>query len=387
MKTLSAPVYCLAGLLWLVAVSPLGAAEADYPVRDGLGVRFADDLSFEAAMRVHGDAVYFDEDVTPLDDEGDFRRARLGGTLNWSDWRLRADYDFGVSSGWKSAYLQYRGWRRQRVTLGNQVSPFSMEDLTSSNSLTLMERSVASALSPGMLFGLSYRTWGEHWSLHAGLFDDELSDQGRRTMPGQSGVARFAVYPVKRKHATLHLGVAGEYREIDDGEDVRLRARPGTRLTDTRLVDTQTFGPVSDVSTVGVELAAAWRWFRLQAEAVRSDVDRAAGDVSFDGHYVLASVLLNGSGYAHSSASGTFRAVKPRNRWGVVELAARVATVDLTDGGIAGGEQIETTFGLNWIFTRQLRLMLNYTDVDASPNRDGVDENPTLVSMRLQVAI
>ena len=46
------------------------------------------------------------------------------------DWRLRADYDFGVSSGWKSTYLQYRGLRRQRITLGNQVAPFSFEDLT-----------------------------------------------------------------------------------------------------------------------------------------------------------------------------------------------------------------------------------------------------------------
>ena len=387
MKILMKPARRLAGLLSLALLASAAAAETDYPARDGLGVRFSDDLGFQLGMRVHGDAVYYDEDVTPLSDDEDFRRARLGGTVNWSDWRLRADYDFGVSSGWKSAYLQYRGLRRQRITLGNQVAPFSLEDLTSSNSLPLMERSVASALSPGMLFGLSYRTWGDRWSLQAGLFEDELSDLGRRRMPGKSGIARFTVAPVKSKYATLHLGFAGEYRDIDGGEDVRLRARPGTRLTDTRLVDTRSIADVSAATTAGFELAAAWRGFRVQGEALRTDLDRDAGDLKFEGQYVLGSVLLNGARYRYSRSSGTFGAVKPQSRWGVVELAGRLARVDLWNGDIRGGEQVETTFGLNWILNEQIRVMLNYTDVDASPNRDGVDENPSLMSMRLQFAI
>jgi phosphate-selective porin OprO/OprP len=219
------------------------------------------------------------------------------------------------------------------------------------------------------------------------VFEDELSDLDRRRMPGKSGVARFTFSPLKRKQATIHLGVAGEYRDIDGGEDVRLRARPGTRLTDTRLVDTRSIEGVSEATTAGIEVAAAWRGIRVQAEAIRSDLDRDAGDLSFDGHYVLGSVLLNGARYRHSQASGTFRAVKPKSRWGVVELAARLARVDLAYDDVRGGEQTETTFGLNWILNEQMRLMLNYTDVDASPNRDGIDENPSLMSMRLQVAI
>ena len=77
----------------------------------------------------------------------------------------------------------------------------------------------------------------------------------------------------------------------------------------------------------------------------------------------------------------------PSSCQGVVELAGRLARVDLWNGDIRGGEQVETTFGLNWILNEQIRVMLNYTDVDASPNRDGVDENPSLMSMRLQFAI
>ena len=186
MKTRSTPVRQLTGAASLMLLATTVMAETDYPALDGLGVKFSEDVSFHAGMRVHGDAVVFDEDITPLDDDEDFRRARLGGTLNFGDWRLRADYDFGVSSGWKSTYLQYRGLRRQRITLGNQVAPFSFEDLTGSNNLPLMERSVASALSPGMLFGLSYTTWGDRWGLHAGVFEDELSDLDRRRMPGKS---------------------------------------------------------------------------------------------------------------------------------------------------------------------------------------------------------
>jgi len=378
------------GLLLSFALLPLSATGASFEASPTEGILVS--LSDNATLRINGrlqvDSARFDDDVTPLEDDEDFRRARLSSRLDLGDWRGVASYDFGVADGWKLLYLQYRGLEQQRFTVGNQVPAFSMEDNTSSRNLPLLERSVASALAPGLQTGAAYNRWGERWTARLGVYGNELSNLDRRVMDGTSLTSRVTFAPVRERNAVVHLGFAGEYRWLDD-ESVRLRARPGTRLSSTRLVDTRSIDGADTSMTGGIELAASYRNFRLQSEAMHMRLDRdvGAGDVDFAAQYLMATVLLGGERYRYSRASGTYRDVRPRAGWGSVELAARIAHLDLNDGDIDGGEQTELTLGLGWTITEQIRLMVNYTDVQAEPNRDGIDEDVSLLSFRFQYSM
>ncbi|MGI9292365.1 MAG: OprO/OprP family phosphate-selective porin [Pseudomonadales bacterium] len=379
--TLLVCVFMLCQLL-----SSANAVELERSPSRGLDIRIDDQIRLSAGIRLQADAVRFGDDRTSLENDADFRRARLTSTLDWSAWRLRADYDYGISEGWKNLFVQYRGLNKQRITLGNQIAPFLMEDMTSSQHLPLMERSIASALNPGTLLGVSYHTWGDRWSLKTGVFGDELSDLDRRTLPGKSVNGRFTVAPVRHNAATLHIGIAGEYRQIDDDESVRLRARPGTRLTDRRLVNTGRIADVDQATNVGLELAVAHKNVRLQSEVVRTTFD-GLEDFTFDSHLLMASVVFGGESYRYSHSRGVFDAAQPNNRWGAIELAARIARLDLSDGSITGGVQTERTVGVSWIPNQKFRAMLNYSDIEASPNRKGADEDVSVLLFRLQMAI
>ncbi len=342
--------------------------------------------SFDVGGLLHTDSVSFSDDLTLIESDTDFRRARLRTRAEYGDWRLRADYEFGLAEGWRSALVEYRGFRKQRIVVGNQVAPFSMEDLTGSRHLSLTERSIASALSPGMSLGASWRTWRDRWSLHAGVFGDELSDLDRRKLPGTSAVGRFTFAPVLGRGSVLHLGIAAEARSVDSGKAVRLRARPGSRLTNVRLADTRSIAGIDDSTLLGLEAAWAYDRFKLQGEYASLSLSGASESFSFASNYLSASYLIGAEPYRYRASRGNFRSVEPESKWGALELTARVANLDLDDGSARGGEHRELTFGVNYIFDRHMRLMLTHSEIGARPNRDGLDEDVSVTAVRLQLS-
>jgi GNAT superfamily N-acetyltransferase len=86
----------------------------------------------------------------------EFRRAGLyaSGTL-WKDYLLKAQYDFaGGDADWKDVYLGMENIPVVGTLLVGQMhEPFSLEELTSSNYITFMERSL-----PTGAFALSRKT-------------------------------------------------------------------------------------------------------------------------------------------------------------------------------------------------------------------------------------
>jgi len=348
-------------------------------------VELWEDWEFGYGGMLHTDTVNFSDDLTPLDNSTDFRRARARLQLANDDWRIRADYDFGIAQGFRSTFVEYSGFRKQRIVVGNQVAPFSMEDLKSSRSMGMIERSIASALSPGMLTGASWRTWRDNWSLHAGVFGDALDDLDRRRLPGRSVVSRFTYAPINEDGFSVHLGAAVEFRNVDSGERVRLRARPGSRLTDRRLVDTRSIEGVDSSNTIGLEFGMSYDRFRVQAEMIRTSLDAIDGSLDFGSQYIMASYVIGGRPYSYSHSRGNFKTVRPEASWGSLELLARVATLDLNDGTVAGGKQRETTAGVAWTYNKHVRVMLSLSDIKAEPNRDGFDESVTVGSLRLQL--
>jgi phosphate-selective porin OprO/OprP len=361
---------------------------AEFDSGDGLRISSRDD-AFQLRLdgRLHLDSAQFEEDVSPLADATKIRRARVRADFHFGDdWRLRADRDVGgVVEGWKSLYLEYRGFRRTRLTLGNQLVPFSLDELTGSNDTMFMERALPNALSPGILTGLTYAKWRGGWSLAGGVFGNDLSAQDRRQSTGRGVAMRVTAAPVREENRTVHFGAAFELRQPNE---LRFRERPESYTTSTRLLDTGSIAGVDDTLTIGLESAAVLGAFQIQGEYLMAEVNRKdASALSFDGWYLAASYVLDGQARSYSRRSGRFGAVEANRTRGAWELAARYSVLDLNDQELSGGYEENTTLGLNWYAHSNFRLMLNYVWIDAAPNSEGIYESPNILEFRFQAAL
>lgn len=369
-----------------------GLVEAQTSFEPGDGWRGeteSGNFDWQLSGRLHLDSASFSDDVTPLEDETEMRRARLIFRAGLRDaWRFTADYEFSTNApGWRGLNAQYRGWDEWRVTIGNQIVPFSMEEITSSSEIAFIERALPNALSPGFLTGVSFQTVGRQWTFTGGAFADELSDQERRKADGQSVAFRFTATPVRHDESVLHFGIATELRDIGDGS-VRLRSRPESYLTDQRLVDTGTLTGIGALDTLGLEIGGKHGPFSVRTEYIRS---RAAGtgieDLAFNGAYVAISYVVTGESVDYNRRSGTFGGVEPRRRSGAVEIVARMSSLDLSDGSARGGVERNRSLGVNWYLRERLRLMVDFVAIDAEPNRNGVNESPNMVLLRFQAEL
>ncbi|HED18081.1 MAG TPA: porin, partial [Gammaproteobacteria bacterium] len=280
----------------------------------------------------------------------------------------------------KSAWVGYNGFKPVTLRAGNILEPFGLENMTSSNNSTFMERGLPKAFSPGYKVGAMINTYGDNWSAAAGLFNGNIRNGEK---DGWGTVLRLTAVPIKSRHRLLHVGVAVEYREP---KTVNYGSRPEANLA-SKLVKTGTLHDVDKTVTVGLEAAAVYKAFSLQGEYTRVSVARKKqrSDPDFNGWYLYGSWLLTGEHRRYSTKKGAFIQIRPRSPYGAWELAARYSAVDLEDNGITGGEENNITLGTNWYPNQNLRFMLNYVRVDASPDRRGRNESPNIIQLRGQL--
>jgi phosphate-selective porin len=193
----------LTTVAWLVANSAVHAATTDFDLDKGLRIR-SDDKQWllDLGARVHVDGARFDDDVTPLDDDVLSRRLRPTLTAKHGGWTLRADYDFGdYADGWKNLWLGYRFSKRFDVRVGNQTVPFGLEETASSDDNMFMERPLASQLAPGLLTGALARGHVGRMSWSLGAFANDLADDDRRSIDGESVAGRITFSPMCSRSA------------------------------------------------------------------------------------------------------------------------------------------------------------------------------------------
>jgi phosphate-selective porin OprO/OprP len=183
----------------------------------------------------------------------------------------------------------------------------------------------------------------------------------------------------------LHFGASAEYRNADSNERARFRSRPESSATDVRLVDSGGIAAASDLLTLGGELALKAGPVLLQSEFLTTDLSRdGTSDLSFSGWYVGGSYVIGGRQRSYARHTGSFGSIKPRSNWGALEVVARYGTLDLSDDTVAGGEETNTSIGVNWYWRDNFRVLVDYVDVDAKPNSNGVNESPSIVQARVQ---
>lgn len=267
------------------------------------------------------------------------------------------------------------------LTLGHQMEPFSLDNLTPIHSKTFMEQSLASdALSPGRNIGIlankplfdDRMTWAIGGYLHTGSIKNagDAKNQIDKKI-GYNITGRITGLPwyAGSSDKMLHLGLAFSHQILNDDENdpnIRFRARPETRLTDTRLVDTgKIIAQNNDI--VNAELVLLLNNFSLQGELYHNFLDAVdLKDPEFWGFYLYGSFFITGEHRTYLPSQAVFTRVVPhqpfslkKRMWGAWELALRYSYIDLNDSAINGGMESNWSLGLNWYLTPYIRLMLN----------------------------
>ncbi|MEX0729954.1 MAG: OprO/OprP family phosphate-selective porin [Aquisalimonadaceae bacterium] len=345
---------------------------------------------FELHGRFHLDYAIHSEDRSDLGNQFLLRRARLGveGDIanDWS-YRLEADFAENVLEA-KNVYVSYDGWRNAEVTLGHFKVPFGLEQLTSSDSMTFVERSLPSeAFTPSRRIGLGLETSGGDWLAQAMVFGQEVGAEVRNTDADEGmGIGgRLVFSPSSGERGQWHFGVAASTEQPAslDLRQTRFRSYPESRPTGVRLVDTGNINNVRWITRLGLE--AAWESgpYSAQWEYIQADLDRRSGssDPGFNGWYLSGSWVLTGESRRYRD--GRFRSVRPDGDSGAWELAARFSSIDLDDRGIQGGTEKNLALGVNWYLNDQLRFMLNAIFIDSEGPAG--DDNPTILLARTQL--
>ena len=354
--------------------------------------------------RLHSDLVYMkgqgslEERLGGVDltreDNAFFRRARLylQGTV-YENFFYKLQWDFaGGTAGFRDAYvgmqnIPYIG----KITAGQFKEPFSLEELTSSNNITFIERSLPNVFSPGRSWGagVSNSWFDQRATLSLGAFRNSNETGAMVTGNEWNFTTRATALPwYEASDKLAHLGVGYSLR-VPENNWLRFRQRPDIRIG-TRFVDTGVIQADMD-NRLGFEGAVVYGPLSFQGEFIQSfvDVQNRSRTGYLYGGYGYVSYFLTGENRRYSKGSGAFSGVSPKNNfsikdrtWGAWELAARYSYLDLDDkkAGIEGGILSASTIGINWYLTPNIRAMFNY--VHAHRNTAGYADG---VQARLQV--
>lgn len=359
------------------------------------------------------------------------RRVRLGmeGTMPGNlGYKVETDLNNG-NVGFGDVWLTYNPANAPIVVrMGNFESLNSMEQISSSNGITFLERNAFNdAFINARRLGAAVAWHNEPNTLfvEAGLFAGHTIDSSLDN-DGWIGATRIHFTP-KVGDAQLHFGANFQYRNFTSNNAgststsalapstnqlVRYRARPNSQLTDVRFVDTGNFAAKGD-RLLGIEAAAIFPQFYVNGEAqwvktnayeagdIATGLDTFAGgnvavvptrNPGFFGAFAEIGTFLTGETRGYNNKLGTW--VRPKVKdpiskggIGAFQLAARVdylnlnsdalkngPTNDFTTGTSSlastnsrlarGGTQTAYIIGLNWYPIDYVRFMLNYTRVN-----------------------
>jgi len=318
--------------------------------KGGLEVKTADgDYSIQIGGRIQWD--YNHAALNDVTDEDDLniRRARIFAKGKVAgDWSYKAQFNIGEGNGGtpEDLYITYGGWgKAAKLSVGKQRVVFGLEDLTSSNDITALERSGITE-QYGVARQDSIRLHGEVGSAYYSISAYEDSAAPADDDFGLS--ARVAYVPVKSDDMLIHLGLG--YTE-----------RGGDR------------------NATGIEFAGNFGSFHVQSEFFEEE---QAG-VDRDGYYVQAGWIMTGETRPYKD--GKFKRVKPNSDSGAWELFARLEEGDGNHGDIELGsvDASAYTVGVNWYANSNVRFGANYSEGES--NVPGSDDEGEEFRVRLQL--
>jgi len=390
-------------------------------------------------------SVVDDRDSAAYADNFEIRRARIGvsGTINNDISYEVVGNAVGSSTNFvDTAFANYGFIKAAQFRAGRFKQPFSLEELTSSNSIDFMERSYGNQVVPGKrlgmmlhgepLKGLSYglsvfqpdftqkdnsQDFNSNRAVRVaanfaeiGKIDNTVLHFGAGKTTGSDKVAHTSSSGGGTSTTAAVLNLAAENRGTKSVYRVRLDGP--TLTTGGYSAPAQTFTNI-EKSLQGLELAVARGPFKFQMETFDTDLtaSNAVGDAAVLGYkadYVELMYNITGESWSKAYKGGAFSGISPdsvfmKDYGGVVgkgigawQVGFRQSTykvaetlTGVTSTGSKGGKT--DTFALNWILNNNARAMLNYsetkfdtsfTPIDTSGNK--IDKERT-ISLRTQV--
>lgn len=292
------------------------------------------------------------------------RRVRLGvqGTVPGGfGYKIEADFADGVEL--TDALVSYKSGDL-KVTVGQHNNFQSLEELSSSNDTSFIERSAfTDAFGFERKVGISAEYKAGDVLLQGGVFTDNISDLGAAN--DSIGVDGRIVFAPKIGDAQLHLGASGHWRDLGDNiTTVRYRQRPLIHSVSTRFINTGNIAGATSETSYGLEAAVISGRFHATAETHWAKVSRMAmPNPTFFGGSVEAGIFLTDDKREYKG--GVFKGVKVQNPVsdggiGAVQFNVRYDRLDLVDAGIIGGTQDGYMASVIWTPVNQVRFLLNY---------------------------
>ncbi len=324
----------IASLIALAAVAATPAqAEVKVSTQGGLKVT-TPTHSFQFGGRIMYDYNKAELNGVTDEDDLDLRRGRIyfKGDLS-ENWAFKTQFDTDGTR--QDVYLRYKGWgKKATLTIGNQRIPVSLQAQTSSNDISVLERSALTELyDPGRRESVMLHGELSKQSTYAvALYADDTEDS-------EWGIgARYTNAPILTDTSVVHLGAW--YNDIDER------------------------------TAVGFEAAAVSGPFHIQAELV----DGEQGTQDLSSAYVQLGYILTGETLPYKG--GKFKRVTPGGDKAAWEIVARYEDGDGSFGDIELGttDAKSWTLGLNYIPHKNIKIGVNYTDGESNLNDDEGNE-------------
>ncbi len=347
------------------ALSAQAMTQPKVETKGGLKVTSSDGV-FELSVggRLHFDGYAFDENRVNTTGTTEFRRARLTLAGKAWGWEYKMEQDFAAGSnldGLRDLYIA-KQFGLGKLTIGHFKPYRSMEELTSSNEILVMERPFASAtgLFSGRQFqqGVGYQISGLNYSMGAAAFNLRGAASPRTEGVGASARATWA--PIMSGSRTLHLGGWLSHENANEGSaSLSAVANYAGRRGPAQSIATTTGASGDQVNAYGLELAGQYGPLFIQSEFVNAVFNQPLGaDQDVQTYYVQGSWMLNGGQKIYKPGTGVFGSPKVVDV-GLWELTARYDHIENSD--LANREAQSTILGLNYYINSNLRVMFNYT--------------------------
>ncbi|MDZ7717529.1 MAG: porin [Balneolaceae bacterium] len=342
---------------------------------------------FELRGRLHMDAFWGLDDTDEFSNGFNNRRARIGvnGSL-LEKWDGRIEVDFAEGDVSPNDFRLRRSFNHGgRLWLGQFKVPQGLNELTSSNNITFIERAANSnIITDAWRMGIAYEYSGSHGGMKSMIFGRALGEKSSIEGDMPLGIALRGIYTPKLAGGTVHLGGSVVYEDLKDNRSIKFSDRPEARDSKggKALISLAIENPnLNSTLKKGLEAAYLLGSFSLAAEYLQVNVDlKSAGNPTFGGWHLQSSYIFGGK---RTYSDGTFDGVKLDNQTGAWEIGARLSYMDLNDSNYIGGKQRNITVALNHYAAANLRFMLNviFVDVTDRPG-DLTDTSPVISSLR-----
>ena len=364
----------------------------------------SDDGNFEAKLggRIHFDGNFYtsEKDIATAgadkkNSQFFFRRARITIEGRAYDYTYKFENDFANSAdaaaktneGIREMWIGRQVMGNKNLRLG-QAKPYrGMEELTSSNEITFMERPLATAsgiynnqFTTGAFLDGSGEGYGYGVSVYTPRSVDAAETQGL-------GVnARGFIVPVRSNGNLVHIGLSASQDNFETNttsKDPRIVGRENGLKTGDLIAKDR----YNEQRTIAAELAARFGAFSMQGEYAKAafEDNRTTGtalgqpDQDLDTYYVQASYFLTEHTKPYDFKKGVFKSPKLNGEEGAVELKARYDVIENKD--IKGNEASAYTVGVNYYATPNTRFMVEYVKGETDV---GTDKDAAAITARAQ---